>query len=92
MISKYLLNIVMGQAHSRGDQGPSRARALWGRFANKMRYMDTIQEIQVMQVMVPEALRIREGEGEGPGASEAGARFLRMRRMSESGEGKRGSS
>lgn len=40
--------------------------------------------------MVLEAFRIREGEGEGFGVSEVGVRFLRMRRMLESGEGKRG--
>lgn len=37
VISKYLLNIIMGQAHSRGDQGPNRARPLWRQCSNKMR-------------------------------------------------------
>lgn len=37
-----------------------------------------------------EALRLQEGEEQGPGESEAGAGFLRMRGISESIEGRRG--
>lgn len=75
MISKYLLNITMGQAHSRGDQGPNRASPLWRQCDNEVWVHNSSNYSQgdmadargAIQVMVPEALRIQAGEDEVPG-------------------------
>lgn len=64
VISRYLLNTIMGQAYTRGDQEPSRARPLRGLPFAKMRHMYTIYQGNMadaraaIQVMVPEVLRI----------------------------------
>lgn len=43
VISRYVLNTIMGQTYSVGNQGPSRARPLLGLpFVKKMRDMYTI--------------------------------------------------